>query len=118
MALRRLRDETERSGKACRRALAAAPRHDADYDDVAALHATATRSDASGPADAATAQLLETVHRYAAAADDLGRLCAAAEASFGDGVVALAVTAPGPEVISDAELALHAEHMWLHSDAA
>ena len=105
-----MRDETERSGAAYRRALAAAPHH-----DVAALHAT---SAARGAVDAATAQLHGAVRRYAAAAEDLGTLCAAAESGFGDELVAFSVTAPGPEVVSDAELALQAEHLWLRSDAA
>ena len=108
-----MRDETERSGAAYRRALAATPRH-----DVAALYATLGRGDASGAVDAATAQLHGAVRRYAAAVDDLDTLCAAAEAGFGDELVAFSVTAPGPEVVSDAELALQAEHLWLRSDVA
>ena len=76
------------------------------------------RGDDSGAVDAATAQLHGAVRRYTAAAEDLGTLCAAAEAGFGDELVAFSVTAPGPEVVSDAELALQAEHLWLRSDAA
>ena len=102
MALRRMRDETERSGAAYRRALAAAAaRHDV------ALRATTT-----------TTPLRGAVQRYAAAAEDLGTLCAAAEAGFGEELVAYSVTAPGPEVVSDSELALHAEHLWLRSEVA
>ena len=104
MALRRMRDETERSGAAYRRALAAAA---ARHDVVAALRATTT-----------TTPLRGAVQRYAAAAEDLGTLCAAAEAGFGEELVAYSVTAPGPEVVSDAELALHAEHLWLRSEVA
>ena len=109
-----MRDETERSGAAYRRALAAAPRHDATA--LCTTTPAAALGDASGAADAATAQLHGAVRRYAAAAEDLGSLCAAAEAGFGDELVAFSVTAPGPEVVSDAELALQAERLWLRSD--
>ena len=111
VALRCLRDEAERRGAAYRRALAAARRHDVD-DSACALEP------GDAPDAGAAAQLCGEVQRYAAATDDLDRLCAAAECGFGGELVAMAVTAPGREMVSDAQLAEEAEHLWRCSDAA
>lgn len=108
MALRCLRDETERQGAAYRRALAAARRN--DIDDMAL--------DDAPDANSAVAALRGAMQRYAAASDDLDSLCAAAECGFGDELVAMALTAPGREMITDAALAAEAEHLWRCSDAA
>jgi len=105
-----LRDETERQGAAYRRALAAARRN--DIDDMAAL------DDAPDAKQRCRAALRGAMQRYAAASDDLDRLCAAAECGFGDELVAMALTAPGREMITDAALAAEAEHLWRCSDAA
>lgn len=111
MALRCLRDETERQGAAYRRALAAARRHN-DIDDMA------ISLDDGPDANSAVVALRGAGQRYAAATDDLDRLCAAAECGFGEELVAMALTAPGREMITDAALAEEAEHLWRCSDAA
>jgi len=93
VALRRLRDETERRGAVYRAALRSA-------------RPVRTMGDA--------AQLLSAVQRYALAAEELDSLCVAVHEECGitaEDLVAYAITAPGCEVVSDAALAKAAEQL-------